>query len=287
MQKILITGASGFLGTHLYKHLHNNFLVISLFNSNILQHKNAISFDLNNIAAIPNLLNLIKPTVVIHTAAISSIAQCEHNKSQSYNINVAASEALALHCKKIHATFIFCSTDLVFDGTTGNYNEEDIPNPINEYGLQKYEAEKNIIAVNEDAIIARLPLMIGENEKGIAGVVAEMQLKNKQGVSMHLFSNEYRSPALVEDVVFGLELLMLKKKSGTYHLAGKQKLNRVQIAEYVKTKYNLNKLILIPTTHQQLGITNRPADVSMVSSKMYALGYKPLPLIDSVNSKDT
>ncbi len=280
MQKILITGASGFLGTHLYNSLHNKFSIVCLYNNNSLHNKNAVQFDLTNISAIPSLIDLIQPTVVIHTAAISSITQCEQERKFSFLINVTASEALAKHCKKIKATFIFCSTDLVFDGTKGNYTEEDIPNPINKYGRQKYEAEKKIITINKDAIIVRLPLMIGENKKSLAGVVAEMKLKNEQEAIMYLFTNEYRSPALVEDIVLGFESLLNKKTSGTYHMGGSQKLNRLEIAEFVKREYNLNKLKLIPITHQQLGITNRPADVSMVSNKMCALGYNPLPLID-------
>ncbi len=275
MQKILLTGASGLLGTHLYNHLNKKYNIISLYNLHKpLQQSNCIQFDIAITNGIEKLINTIQPNIVIHTAAISSIAQCQNDEIISYKINVLASETLAKVCKKINAQFVFCSTDLVFDGIIGNYNETDLPNPINIYGKQKFEAEQKCLGINNKTLIIRLPLMIGENKIGTSGVIAEMQLKNINNETMHLFTNEFRSVALVTDVVNAIKFLIQKNKTGIFHIGGNQKLNRMQIGVYVKAKYNLQNITLIPTTHKEQNITNRPQDVSLDSSKLKKLGFK-------------
>jgi dTDP-4-dehydrorhamnose reductase len=264
------------LGSYLYAALKEDYKIIGTYhNSNAPNLVNAIKIDLANIEAVGSLVEKIRPDVLIHTAAISSIAACEKDEIYSYKVNVEATAEMAWMAKLCKAKFIFCSTDLVFDGVKGNYKETDLPNPINIYGEQKARAEKFSKDVNEDSIIVRLPLMIGENKTGTAGVIADMQIKNMQKGEMHLFTNEYRSPAMVEDIVQGIVLLMQKEVKGVYHLGGNEILNRYQIAGRIKAKYSLKDIQLSPTTHQAQNITNRPADVSMDNSKMKTLGYNP------------
>jgi dTDP-4-dehydrorhamnose reductase len=280
MQKILLTGASGFLGNYIIDGLKNKYEIIGLCNKQQQEKlQNNFFIDLANVEQLEEIFKKVQPDIVIHTAAISSIIQCEKDVDYAYQVNVIASTQLATLCNINNIKFIFCSTDMVFDGKKGNYTETDIPNPINIYGTQKYEAEIGILQANENAILARLPLMIGENKNGNAGVVAEMQEKNETAAAIHLFTNEFRTPALVEEVVQGLKILIKNNCVGIYHVSGSQKLNRLQIAEYIKEKYNLSNLKLIPTTHQAIGITNRPQDISMDNKKMIALGYNPLPIL--------
>jgi dTDP-4-dehydrorhamnose reductase len=276
MHKLLLTGSNGFLGTHFNNLLHKQYNIVGIYNTT----KNELipesyNVDITNANALKELIIKIEPQIIVHTAAISSIAQCEKNEENAYAVNVTASIQLATLAKQLNAQFVFCSTDLVFDGTKGNYTETDTPNPINKYAEQKYIAEQNIVEANENVIISRLPLMIGENKNGFAGVIAEMQYKNKQSEAMHLFTNEYRTPALVQDVVKGIKILLDKKATGIYHIAGTQKMNRLSIAQYVKEKYNLENLQLITTTHQEKNITNRPADVSLSINKMQELQFHP------------
>jgi dTDP-4-dehydrorhamnose reductase len=276
LQNLLLTGSAGFLGTHFHDQLKNEYHIIGIYNTtkNNLINEN-YQLDITNTIALKTIVEKIKPNIIVHTAAISNIAECEKKEVTSYAVNVTASVQLARLAKQSNATFIFCSTDLVFDGTKGNYKETDLPNPLNIYGAQKFEAEQKIIAANKNSIIVRLPLMLGVNYYRTSGIVAEMQQKNIFQSTMHLFTNEYRSAALVEDVITGFKIILNNKTAGIFHIAGVTKLNRLQIAEYIKQKYKLDNLTLIATTHLQQNITNRPQDVSLNIEKMSALGYNP------------
>jgi dTDP-4-dehydrorhamnose reductase len=276
MQKLVLTGSNGFLGTHFDRLLHKHYHIVGIYNTEKNDSiQESYKVDIANTAELVHAIEKIQPNIIVHTAAISSIAACEKEETSSYAINVDASVQLAALAKKTKAVFIFCSTDLVFDGKKGHYKEEEIPNPINKYGEQKYIAEQKIREANAGAIIVRLPLMIGENRKGFAGVVAEMKYCHEQKKKLFLFTNEYRTPALVEDVVKGIQILIEKKVTGIYHLAGRQKLNRLQIAQYVKAKYALNDVELLTTTHFEKNITNRPEDVSLEINKIERLGFQP------------
>jgi dTDP-4-dehydrorhamnose reductase len=265
MQKLVLTGSNGFLGTHFDRLLHTQYHIVGIYNTEKNDSiQESYKVDIANRTDLAHAIEKIQPDIIVHTAAISSIAACEKEETRSYAINVDASVQLAALAKKTKAVFIFCSTDLVFDGKKGYYKEEEIPNPINKYGEQKYIAEQKIREANADAIIVRLPLMIGENKRGFAGVIAEMK-----------YSNEYRTPALVEDIVKGIQILIEKKVVGIYHIAGKQRLNRLQIAHYVKATYALSEVALLPTTHFEKNITNRPEDVSLDITKIAQLGFQP------------
>ncbi len=279
MQKLLLTGSNGFLGNHIFNILQNKFNIIGIYNASKNQAINEnYKVDITNKTQLNNVVQQTQPNIIIHTAALSSIAQCEKNEENAYAVNVTASVQLATLAKQHNTQFVFCSTDLVFDGTKGNYTETDTPNPINIYAEQKYLAEQKIIEANSNAIIARLPLMISINNTDHTGVIAEMQNNNELSKAMHLFTNEYRTPALVEDVVSAINILIQKNVKGIYHIAGNQKLNRLQIAQYIKDKYNLQKVQLIATTHQQQNITNRPQDVSLCVDKIKALSFVPQQL---------
>jgi dTDP-4-dehydrorhamnose reductase len=276
MHKLLLTGSGGFLGTHFFNQLHKQYNIEGIYNTT----QNAAipqshKINITNTAHLQQLVLAIQPNIIVHTAAISSIAQCEANTQNSYTINVTASIQLATLAKQVGAQYVFCSSDLVFDGINGNYTETDTPNPINIYAKQKYIAEQKIIEINPNAIIARLPLMIGKNKNGLTGVVAEMQQYDLQHKSMHLFTNEYRTPVLVQDVVEGIKILLQENATGIYHIAGAKKMNRLQIAQYIKQQYNLENIQLIGTNHQQKNITNRPGDVSLNITKIQSLGFVP------------
>jgi dTDP-4-dehydrorhamnose reductase len=276
VKKVFITGISGFLGSFLQEQWQQLYEVHGCYNTTLpLNNNNCSSIELTDTKKLEALLDNVMPDVVLHTAAISSIAECEKSYDYAYNVNVVVTQFLATYCAKHNISFIFCSTDLVFDGKKGMYTENDIPNPINIYGQLKLEAEKEILRNNKNACIARLPLLVGENKRGLAGVIADLQLKNENRQPAYLFTNEYRSPAWLNDIADGFEIIMQNNISGICNVAGSEKISRYVLGLLIKQKYKLSNLKALPVTHNEIGITNRPQDASLNIDKLKQYGFNP------------
>jgi dTDP-4-dehydrorhamnose reductase len=275
MQKVFITGISGFLGSFLQSHWQNKFNLFGSYFSKVPDNeKQCFKVNITDTDNMFAVLDEVKPDIVLHTAAISSIAACDADYELAYNVNVNATIALAKYCNSNNIQFIFCSTDLVFDGKKGNYSEQDLPNPINSYGKLKFAAEQALLFSNKNACIARLPLLVGENTKGLAGVIADLQHKAATQQITLLFTDEYRSPAWLGDVASGFECIIENKIAGITHIAGANKYSRYELGLKIKTLYNLLQLQIEPTTHAAQKITNRPANCSMLYKRLAQFGFK-------------
>jgi len=135
-QKLLITGASGFLGSHLCKTAADKYTVFGVSKKNkiSIDKVKVFSIDLCDTKVLKELFTQVKPDAIIHAAAMSVPNKCQEYPSESNTINVSASLQIAELCCKEDTPMAFISTDLVFDGCKGNYSEKDPVSPVSLYG---------------------------------------------------------------------------------------------------------------------------------------------------------
>jgi dTDP-4-dehydrorhamnose reductase len=281
MKRILITGITGFLGWNLWQSLKDEYDVYGTYChiEDLADEPNMFKLDLLDDDDVENTIDKISPDILINTAAHSSIAACEDDYDFTELLNVHSVANLASLCLKNDISLVQCSTDMVFDGKVGNYTEQSTAKPINNYGAQKNAAEKIIALLNPRSLIVRLPLMIGESPYSSSGIVADLKAQAKERGYTEAFKDEYRSAALVADVCQGIRICLEKKLNGLVHVAGANKLSRLQIAEYVRAAYNIENLEIKPTTHASKGINNRPKDVTLNINKLRSYGYCPTSLL--------
>src|SRR2546426_4718406 len=132
MQKILLTGGSGFLGGNFCRIFAGEYSIYALWHQNPVNLKNihSIQVDITDKAVLQKHLNEIRPDAVIHLAGYTDPNKCQLNPELSKKLNVEVSENVALACKALKIPMLFSSTDLVFDGEHAPYSEEDFPKPI-------------------------------------------------------------------------------------------------------------------------------------------------------------
>ena len=159
--KILIFGASGMNGKVIYDSFSNNanyqvygtireVNLKKFFNENF--HKNLLPFTFtHNEEELDWIFQFVKPDLVINCIGVIKHKALEQNKSKMYEINALFPKTLKELCNKYSCRMIHFSTDCVFLGTKGNYNEESIPDSIDDYGKSKLEGEicdeKNVITI--------------------------------------------------------------------------------------------------------------------------------------------
>ncbi len=277
-KKLILTGASGFLGYHLLRAATSEWEIYGITHSNNFDFKHAIAIncDICNYIELGNYIDDIEPDAVIHTAAISDANFCEQNKSLSYDVNVEATKNLAGICCDFNIPFAFTSSDLVFDGKKGMYREDDERNPVSVYGEQKVVAEDEVLKIYPEATVFRLPLMFGEPEANASNYLRKFLLQLKNGEEAKLFHDEYRSVCGARSIALGI-LKLLENNSGIFHLAGKEKLSRYNFGMKAASVYQLDESLLQSCSQKDVKMSApRPADVSLDISKALSLGFVPL-----------
>lgn len=265
MKKILITGGSGFIGGHLVTQAKQNYEVHALFNNHPLKIKDCCvhRFDLSRTSQIDNFLNKIMPDVIIHTAAIANPDACEDNPDSAILVNIKATEELTKWAQKNGARFIFTSTDMVFDGTRGNYKESHPPKPISFYSQTKVTAEEFIKANNSNNVIARVALVYGIGITRNASFFENMIEQLKKGESIALFHDQFRSPILVDNLAEVLLELAENDFVGVIHLGGSKPISRWEFG--LKTCQILglpSQKIMKGSMFDFAGSAFRPQDIS-------------------------
>lgn len=283
MRKLLITGASGFLGWHLCQLAQAEWQVYGTYHAHAVTIPGVtlLPIDLTDVAAVTQLMQQIQPDALIHTAALSSPNVCESNPALSYQINVAASCHLAERSAERAIPCVFTSSEQVFDGKNPPYRETDPVSPINRYGEDKAAAEAGMQACYPDVIICRMPLMFGAAPT--ANCFIQPWVKTlRAGGSINLFTDEIRTPVWGADAASGI-LLALAQVKGIVHLGGVERISRYDFGRL------LADVLQIPETQLSLCRQGdvpmsapRPADTSMDSSLAFSLGYRPLAIREAL-----
>lgn len=277
--RLLVTGASGFLGWNLCRRAVADWSVTGVVHTHPIQIPGVTlrQGDLSDHAFAERLIQDVNPDIVVHLAAVSQPNDCERFPEQSSKINVDLTLHLAGLCRKHATRFVFTSTDLVFDGTSGPYREENAPSPVNEYGRQKVRAESGILKHPEGVLVCRMPLMFGD-----PGPVAGNFLKSwveamNTGKELRLFTDEFRTPVSGTTAADGILCMIERKHEGIVHLGGKERISRYALGRAIaRATGTESRAVLAPCSQKDVTMSApRPPDVSLDSSRAFAMGYAP------------
>ena len=238
--------------------------------------------DLTDLKELKRMFQDVSPDAVINTASASDPNFCQVNRSESHKINVDTAVHLAGLCADHEIPCVFTSTDLVFDGLKAPYSEKDPPDPVNVYGEQKVLAESSVLKTYPMAAISRMPLMFGIPGPVAKSFIQPMMKAMGKGQDLKLFVDEFRTPVSGKTAVSGL-FLAIEKVNGLIHLGGIERISRYDFGRLMVKIFELGNAKLIPRRQKDVEMAApRPPDVSLDSTKAFALGYKPAPLADEL-----
>lgn len=276
MKTLLITGASGFLGSYLCQLAQPQWTIYGTYHTHAvtLPGTTLCPIDLTDYAALTQLFQTVRPAAVLHTAAVSSPNFCQEQPDRAYQVNVIASWNIAGLCAEAGIPCAFTSSEQVFDGEHPPYQETDPVSPINHYGEQKAAAEAGMLERYPQVVICRMPLMFGASTVAPSFIqpwIAAM----RSGKPLNLFTDEIRTPINGITAAKGL-LLALEATTGILHLGGKEAISRYDFGHL------LADVLYLPTDHliacQQTDVkmaAPRPRDASLDSSRAFSLGFQP------------
>ena len=230
--------------------------------------------DLLNFDAVRREFENDKPQLVIHCAAVSTIAGVEADPELARRVNVEVTRLLAELAAEIQ--FVFFSTDLIFDGRKGNYVESDAPNPLHLYGETKVAAEQIVLA-NRRHTVVRTSLNGGISLTGDRGFNERMKRELHLGRMMKLFADEFRSPIPAAESARAVWDLAGKNCAGIFHVAGAAKLSRWQIGQLLAKRWPELKAKIEPASVADFPGPARAPDTSLNISKAQKFLSTPLP----------
>ena len=283
--KILITGVNGLLGQKLIKLLgaeKNISLVATARGKSRLSKSYGdvpyVSMDITNKAEVMETISSHKPDAIINTAAMTNVDQCETEKEECIALNVNAVSYLNEAAVRNNAFFLHVSTDFIFSGEDGPYDETAIPAPVNYYGESKLLGEQLLLKSNSDWAIARTVLVYGivpDMSRSNIILWVKNSLENKKPIQV--VDDQWRTPTLAEDLAMGCYLIVKNRARGIYNISGSDMLTAYDMAIKTARFFKLDESLITRTDSTKFQQTaRRPLKTGFVIEKAKAqLGYAP------------
>ena len=239
--------------------------------------------DLQDFDAVRREFRKDAPQRVIHCAALTNTPACEQDPARARQLNVELTARLAEIAADIPC-FLF-STDLVFDGRTGNYDESAPVNPLNVYARTKAEAERIVLA-NPKHTVIRTSLNFGASPTGDRAFNEQMRRAAARGETLKLFTDEFRCPIPAVVTARATWELAARNQPGLFHVAGSERLSRWQIGQLLVKRWPpLHPKIEAASIRDFRGLPRSP-DTSLNCAKAQRLLSFPLPRLSDWLAED-
>ena len=283
-KRILVTGSNGLLGQKLVELLAGVSGIHTIATSRGQNRLPAFygyeyyEMDITNRKQVDAVIKIAKPDVIIHTAAMTNVDQCEVEKEECWKLNVTAVGYLIDACRHHNLFFVHVSTDFVFDGTAGPYTEDDEPNPVSFYGWSKYAAEKLVSHSQLEWAIARTVLVYGiAHDMSRSNIILWVKKSLEAGNSIKVVTDQFRTPTLAEDLAMGCFLIADKKARGIFNISGKDFLTPYEMAIETADFFELDSSLISTTDASSFSQPARrpPRTGFDLTKSRNVLGYEP------------
>lgn len=278
---ILIIGASGFIGRNLknYFEIKGSNVIGTSFNNEIngLTHFDSVNDNLTEIA------DLSRIEYAIICSAISNINSCKKDEDAAYKTNVVGNIKIIDECFNNGIIPVFLSTDNVFSGDSGKYNESDLTDPQNTYGSHKKIIEDYLFASGEDYMIARLSKVYSVDPKHstfLTSLISDL-MSNK---TIYCATDQKFCPICIDDLINVLYLALSKSLRGLFNIASTECFSRYEFAKLIKEALKIQTGSITPCSISEIdSLDTLPRDISMSNSRIIkATGYEFTPIKTSI-----
>jgi dTDP-4-dehydrorhamnose reductase len=279
-KRILVLGANGMLGQriiHFYSNQENiRLLGCSFEPSPCFDNVEYKSCDITNRENIKDIVLDFYPDCIINTAAFTNVDLCETEREKAWKINVKGVEYLAEASRIIDAHLISISTDYVFDGTRGPYDERAKPNPLGYYGRTKLASENALKISGTFYTILRTNVLYGianSRPDYVRWVVNSLKAKSL----IRIVIDQINNPTFIDDLVQAINLVREYKKYGIYNIGGREFISRYDFTLRIADYFNLDKSLITPITTGELKQSaKRPLRCGLITIKAESeLDFKP------------
>lgn len=300
MKTILVTGSNGLLGQKITSAIlagQQFNLVATSIGLNRFKGGEGYEYaemDILDPANVRAVIEKYQPDSIIHTAAQTNVDKCEADHELAHRLNVEAVSTLTDLCTEYNIQLVHLSTDFIFDGANGPYDELDAPNPLSYYGMTKLEAEELIKNSKCKWAILRTIIVYGIISDGSrSNIVLWAKGALEKGEVINVVNDQWRMPTLAEDLADCCLLAVEKDAQGVFNASGKEMMSISELVYKVADFWKLDKGLVKEISSASLNQTaKRPVKTGFILDKaINELGYAPhsfeegLILLDSQLNK--
>lgn len=175
------------------------------------------------------------PRLIIHCAGVCDVEKCEQSPEFAYSVNVDGMQLLIDHAPA-SARIVYCSSDHVFSGDTGPYDEASPTDPVSVYGKTRVAAER-LLASRPNSLIVRTGLWIGPSATGRNGHLDWLRYRHRKQLPMTVVADEARSAVWAEDAARRVWELAASPVTGVRHLVASRVVSRPELATYLAARF--------------------------------------------------
>lgn len=271
--RILITGGSGLLALNWACAMRDRYdIVLGTHRRRVsLEGAVAIPLPLDQPDALARGLDRYQPEVIVHTAGITSVEQCEREPDLAHHVYVDLSRNIALAAANSGARLVHISTDHLFSGTRALYTEADLPEPANVYGRTKHLAEAAVARACPQALIVRTNFF-GWGHRFRQSFSDWVYYSLLAGQEITMFDDVFVTPILADPLAVSTHRLLDRGARGIYNIAGDERISKYDFGVRLAGAFGLperglrrGKISASPLS------VRRPADMSLDNAKARAL----------------
>jgi dTDP-4-dehydrorhamnose reductase len=244
----------------------------SVFANTAAQDNLYTGFDILNRKQLKELCLRIQPDFIINTTAYTNVDGAEQEKKRAWEVNVQGVENLVAICRLIDAHLIHFSTDYIFDGQSGPYSEQDIPQPQSYYGKTKLAGENVCIGGHINCTIIRTNVLYGSTSTNkpdfVLWFLQQLAVKKK----LYIVNDQYSNPTFIDDVAYLVEKIIRTRASGIINAGGADWISRFVFAQKIASIFKESGVEILPISTKELEQrAPRPLRGGLVSIKAETL----------------
>ncbi|MGO8971225.1 MAG: SDR family oxidoreductase [Myxococcaceae bacterium] len=247
--RFLVTGANGLVGSRVSAELSARGHALTALGRGRRRIGGAFEYasvDLDDAGALASSIRSARPDVIINAGGMTDVDGCETAASEAFRVNGVAPGTLALAAAEVSAHLVHVSTDYVFDGTAGPYDEDAIPNPRGVYALTKHIGEQAVRALAPSWAIARTAVVYGWPPAARPNFGSWLLSALRKGETVRLFEDQFVSPSLAESVAEQLVEIAERRLGGIWNVCGAEVVNRVQFGHALCAEFALDASRILP-----------------------------------------
>jgi len=249
VKKVLLVGGSGMLGSNIVVS-NAAFELYPTYLRNPITHPRALRLDISDRDEVLKRVEAIQPEVIVHAGGMTKPTACEKEPAVAHRVNVEGTAHLVEAARGVGARFIFLSSDLIFDGSAEQYDEDSSTHPLSVYGHTKVQGEELVRTGSDDFAIVRTTVMYGWSSRYTESMAEWILSGLQQSRELNMYRDQYRQFIFINDLVAAIfELIQysgLGELNGhhmkeTIHVVGPELLSRYEFAQRLAQTFGLPK----------------------------------------------